>query len=102
MKRNLPIRWSRLAEKDLEAAHAYLEERNPEAARRFAAQILRAIGSIEEHHEIGAVANDLAPLGRYRHVVSGHHRIIYRIEPEVIRILRIWDARRNPADLRPD
>ncbi len=102
MKRSLPIRWSRRAEKDLEAAHAYLEERNPEAARRFAIQILRAVESIEEFPEIGAVARDLTPAGQYRHIVSEHHRIIYRIEPEVIRILRIWDSRRNPADLRPD
>lgn len=101
MKRSLQIRWSRLAARDLETAHAYLEERNPEAARRFAVQILRAIESIEEHPEIGAVARDLSPLGRYRHVVSRHHRVIYRIEAEVIRVVRIWDSRRNPADLRP-
>jgi plasmid stabilization system protein ParE len=102
VKARRPIRWSRLAVHDLEAAHAYLAERNPAAAQRFAATVLRAVESIETHPEIGVVARDLAPLGRFRHLVTGHHRIIYRIEEELIRILRVWDARRNPADLLPE
>lgn len=96
------IRWSRLADLDLQSAHAYLEERNPAAARRFAAKILRVVDSIKRHPEIGAVALDLLPAGRYRHLVSGHHRIIYRIETELILILRVWDSRRNPADLKAE
>jgi plasmid stabilization system protein ParE len=79
-----------------------LEERNPAAARRFASGILRAVESIGKHPEIGAVTSDLVPHGRYRHLVRGHHRIIYRLTPEVIWILRIWDARRNPTDLSPE
>lgn len=57
---------------------------------------------IERHPEIGAVASDLLPLARYRHVVCDHYRIIYRIGDQVIWILRVWDARRNPEDLRPE
>jgi len=53
------IRWSRLASQDLESAHAYLEERNPEAARRFAIEILRAVENLERHPELGAIASDL-------------------------------------------
>lgn len=51
---------------------------------------------------MGPVARDLTPYGRYRHWVSGHHRIIYRIDSETIWILRVWDARRNPDDLIPE
>jgi plasmid stabilization system protein ParE len=102
VKVNPVIRWARSAVRDLESAHAYLEERSPEAARRFAAEILRAVESIAQHPEIGAVAADLDPPGKYRHVVCGRHRVIYRIEPELLWILRIWDARRNPEELRPE
>lgn len=42
------------------------------------------------------MASDLAPPGRYRHVVCGVYRVIYRIEPERIFILRIGDTRQDP------
>ena len=96
------IRWSRLADLDLQAAHAYLAGRSPAAARRFAVEILDTVARIEKYPEIGAVAADLLPADRYRHSVCGRHRIIYRVDLEVIWILRIWDSRRNPADLRPE
>jgi plasmid stabilization system protein ParE len=97
-----PLRWSRLADLDLQSAHAYLEERNPNAARRFAVEILAALELIRDHPEAGAVATDLSPRGRFRHWVCGRHRIIYRIDDERIWILRIWDSRRNPQDLEPE
>lgn len=102
MSRRPRLRWSRLADLDLQAAHAFLYEKNPEAARRLAASILDAVEGLRNHPQMGAVARDLAPLGRYRHWVSGHHRIIYRIDPETIWILRVWDARRNPDELIPE
>lgn len=102
MSRRLSIRWTRLADLDLQSAHGYLEERNPNAARRFAAEILKALELIQTHPEAGAVASDLFPRGRYRHWVCGHHRIIYRVADDWIWLLRIWDSRRNPADLKPE
>ncbi|MCP4653856.1 MAG: type II toxin-antitoxin system RelE/ParE family toxin [bacterium] len=42
MARRKSLRWHDEAVRDLEAAHAYLLERNPEAARRFARAILDA------------------------------------------------------------
>ena len=102
MSRKKRIRWQRLAGLDLESAHAFLAEKNPSAARRFAADILRAIERIGEHPEIGPVASDIVPHGRYRHLVCGHHRVIYRLDSEILWILRIWDSRRNPDDLVPE
>lgn len=98
--KNKEVRWSRLAYLDLESAHAYLEAENPGAAQRFAAQVLRAVENLGLYPHLGAVARDLRPVGAYRHLVCGHHRIIYRIDAEVLNILRVWDARRNPEDLR--
>jgi toxin ParE1/3/4 len=101
-RRKPSIRWSRLADLDLQSAHTYLEERNPSAAQRFAAEILEALKHIQAHPEAGAVATDLLPRGRYRHWICGHYRIIFRIEEDRIWILRIWDSRRNPQDLKPE
>jgi len=94
--------WSRLAELDLESAHAYLAERSPGAARQFAADILDALGRIQRHSEIGPPATDLLPEGRYRYVVCGRHRVIYRIAERAVVVLRVWDARRRPEDLIPE
>jgi plasmid stabilization system protein ParE len=96
------LRWSRLADLDLQAAHAFLAARSPEAARRFAVEVLEAVHHLQEFPEMGATAADLLPAGRYRHYVCGRHRIVYRIDSEVIWILRVWDSRRNPADLKPE
>jgi plasmid stabilization system protein ParE len=93
------IRWSRLADLDLQSAHSYLLGRSPQAARRWAAEILDAVESLRTHPALGVVARDLSPIGRYRHLIVTNHRIIYRLDDEVIWILRIWDTRQNPAAL---
>ena len=102
MGRRPKIRWSRLADLDLQAAHAFLEKRSPGAAQRFAQEILEALAHIEAHPEAGAVAADLLPRGTYRHWICGHYRLIFRIDEDWIWLLRIWDSRRNPANLRPE
>ena len=99
MSRKL-LRWQDEAVRDLEKAHEYLFERNPEAARRFAQSIVEAAERLREYPEMGPVARDLRPEGRYRSWICGHHRLIYRIDAEVIWLLRVWDTRRNPEDLQ--
>ena len=47
MSRKLRVRWSRLADLDLQAAHTFLFEKNPEAARRLAADILHAVDRLQ-------------------------------------------------------
>ncbi|OFV91257.1 MAG: hypothetical protein A3J75_05545 [Acidobacteria bacterium RBG_16_68_9] len=95
-----PVRWSRLADRDLDAAYAYLYERNPDAARRFALHVLGAVARLQDHPHLGAIAGDLPPKGRYRHLTCGQHRLIYRIRRDAIWILRVWDARQDPRRLR--
>ena len=84
---------------DLEAAHAYLHERNPEAARRFAIAVLEAAERLQIFPKLGPVARDLRPPGRYRSWIYSHYRLVYRIEDDVIWVLRVWDSRRDPDAL---
>lgn len=102
MKPERRLRWQDAAVRDLEETHAYLFPHDPEAARRFAATILEAAEELLTFPEMGPVADDLRPAGRYRSVVRGHHRLIYRLEAEIIWILRVWDTRRDPRTLRPE
>jgi plasmid stabilization system protein ParE len=96
------LRWTQLAASDLEVGWTWLARRDPEAARRWAGDILRALERIEKHPRMGPLANDLTPPDRYRHVVVGRHRIIYRIDKDTLWILRVWDTRRDPAALDPE
>ncbi len=96
------LRWQDAAVDDLEESHAHLSKFNPEAARRFAATILEAAEQLLLFPEMGPVAHDLHPPDRYRSVVRGHHRLIYRIESEVIWLLRVWDTRQDPRNLQPE
>lgn len=58
---------------------------------------------LEEHPELGTVAEDLVPRGSFRHFPSPPYRVIYRLTDDEIWIARVWDTRRDPADLRvPD
>ncbi len=55
---------------------------------------------IEEHPELGAVADDLVSHGSFRRLPSPPYRVIYRLTESEIWIARIWDTRRDPSDLR--
>ncbi|MCP4653855.1 MAG: hypothetical protein GY856_00405 [bacterium] len=55
-----------------------------------------------EFPEIRPIARDLRPEGRYRSWVCGHHRLIYRVETELIWLPRVWDTRRDPRALRAE
>ncbi|MBI4517301.1 MAG: type II toxin-antitoxin system RelE/ParE family toxin [Deltaproteobacteria bacterium] len=100
MARKQIVRWAPLAAADLEQTHAYLHERNPAAAQRFAQRIIEAVERLRAHPEMGPIATDLLPKNRYRHWICGHHRIIYRVEGLILWILRVWDARQSPRRLR--
>jgi plasmid stabilization system protein ParE len=96
------LRWQDAAVSDLEEAHARLSQDNPGAARRFAATILEAAEQLLTYPELGPVAHDLQPPNRYRSLTRGRHRLIYRIDSEVIWLLRVWDTRRDPGSLEPE
>ncbi len=96
------LRWQDAAVRDLEETHAYLSEHDPEAGRRFAVTILEAAEQLLIHPELGPIAHDLRPRDRYRSLTRGHHRLIYRIDREVIWLLRVWDSRRDPRTLKPE
>ncbi|MEE8585831.1 MAG: type II toxin-antitoxin system RelE/ParE family toxin [Acidobacteriota bacterium] len=93
------LRWHDRAVQDLEEAHSYLLEHSPPAARRFAKTVLDAAERLRFYPELGPIAWDLRPQGRYRSWVCGHHRLIYRVDSEVVWLLRVWDSRRNPNAL---
>ena len=93
------VQWVSLALFDLNAIYDFHRRRNAVAARRLMHRIGEGAEMLVAHPEAGPVAPDLEPEGRYRHVLVGPYRIIYRLDEERVFVLRIWDSRRNPDDL---
>lgn len=99
MKRKRRVCWTRPATRDLEEAHAFLVQRNPKAAQRFATKLLVKIDTLLDHPELGPLVRDINLPGCYRHLIVDRHRVIYRIDDDEICIVRVWDARRDPKGL---
>ena len=95
--------WAPSAERDLGRLYAYLEADSPKSAARMVTRVVRAVDLLEFQPEMGAIAEDVEPLGRCRHLRVAPLRVIYRIAGGQVQILRIWDARRDPKSLHvPD
>ena len=87
-----------LAEADLEAAVAFLAQASPGAAERIGLELVAVIFSLDQLPQRGAPVKARLGLRKLSH---RHYLIYYRlIEPALlVVIVRIWDGRRNPADL---
>lgn len=96
----LTARWSPSAERDLGRIFDYLLERSPRAAEAAVVRIIGTVDLLETQPEMGAAAEDLEPAGWFRHFAIPPYRVIYRVLPSELWVVRIWDTRRNPADLR--
>ena len=98
-RRDRPVVWSRLADRDLDSALDHLEGRNPRAAARLIDAVLRAIELLGSNPEMGPPAA-LDPPGKYRQVlVERRYLLVYRAERSRTLVLRFWDARQDPANL---
>lgn len=86
----------------MEEHHRRLAELDAEAACRFAASVLDALEPLPRFPLLGSIARDIRPIGTYRSIPCEDGRIIYRVEAEVIWILRVWIGRRDPRDLVPE
>jgi plasmid stabilization system protein ParE len=95
--KELPVFFAALAEEDLDHIESYIAARNPAAAARLRAAIVRQSIQLGKTPEKGMVLRDprgaeeigvrLWPISSYR-----NYLILYKIEPELIRVLRILNA----------
>ena len=74
------IVWSTQAIDDLDAILAYIAKDNATAARRVVARIVERTGRIEQFPESGSLVGEDG-LRRYRQIVEGNYRVIYRHDP---------------------
>ena len=95
--KELPVSFTALAEEDLDQSEDYIAVHDPAAAARVRAGIVQqsielgntpekevALKDPRREQEIGV---RLGPVSRYR-----SYLVLYRIEPEQIRVLRVLNA----------
>ena len=96
---DLKIIWTPRGLATLRSSLEYVAERNPGAAARLGASILRAVDRLKTFPQFGHVFHDL---GRedVRELLVRPYRIFYRVSESqrAVFILTIWHgARREPA-----
>jgi len=90
------VRWTVPARNDLVEAHTYLRERDPAAAVEFAKRTRDAVENLESFPRSGVRLRSLPLRGEYRSLVLHYYRLIYRLDDEVLFIMRIRDCRQDP------
>jgi plasmid stabilization system protein ParE len=81
---------------DVDAAYAWLFERSPAAAERMRAELTRAFGYLDGA-ELGRAAT-LTDGRAARRWPVGTLVIYYRRRGDVLEVLRVFDARREPIE----
>ncbi len=87
---------------DLNELHAYIAHHDtPDKADAVFSRIERAILSLAESPERGAVPAELSAVGSrtYREVFFKPYRIVYRVLPDAVLVLLIADDRRDMQTL---
>lgn len=97
------VEWTALALADVEGIIDSYQDIGEAAVRKLVKPILENAGRLEELPYLGVEWRDLEPPGRYRHLVVGKFRVIYRVDKpsERVLILRVWDTRQDPHKLDP-
>jgi plasmid stabilization system protein ParE len=93
------VALSEAAERDLEDAVAFLARKSPAAAERIGLELVERIFSLDALPARGGAVKGRPGL---RKVVHRHYVVVYRLREAAhcVEIIRVWDARRDPASLR--
>lgn len=88
----LPVLWKRQAEADLANITAYIAARNPSTAQDLKDRLESAAGRLAAFpylHRVGRVP------GTRESVVHPNYILIYRVDGDAVRILRVLHARQQ-------
>jgi toxin ParE1/3/4 len=97
-KRKKDLEWTRKAENDLEAIRSFIAKDKPIAADRFIQRILRAVENLRRFPYLGQmlVCDENSEI---REINVKSYRIIFRVSGDIVRIITLIHAARNPRFL---
>lgn len=84
------VRITRTAERDLEEAWTYIAQDSIEEAEKFVRRLEEQIATLESFPERCPLIPESEILGaRYRHLLYGNYRTVFRIAGRTVHVLRI-------------
>lgn len=94
------IRFTLEAIQDLERLRAFVESKNPHAARRIAAELLDGIGNLARFPDMGLPVTRAPDPKLIRDLFVGSYTVRYLREADSIIILRIWHSKESEKDIK--
>lgn len=88
------ISFAESALRDLEAVQAWYEEQGlPEVGERLVAEVFQRVQALADHPDMGRVVPEFEqPF--LRELIHPPFRIVYRRDPQRVRIVRVWRSER--------
>jgi addiction module RelE/StbE family toxin len=88
------IKWTKLALKDLDSIDDYISQDSPYYAQKTIENILERVKILLSHPESGRIVPEFEKK-EIRELIIGNYRIVYKIYPKKISILRVHHAARD-------
>ncbi len=98
----MKVEWLEPAKQQVQEIFKYLESVAGErTARKMTRKIIEST-RVLAHNPRGGEREWLLEdqPEEFRRLVEGAHKIVYYIEDEIVKIVAIWDCRRDPSDMR--
>jgi plasmid stabilization system protein ParE len=84
------VSFSRKAEEDIEEIWSFIAEESPDEATRFIQKLGDQVGTLERFPErCPMISENQLMHSRYRHLIYGNYRTIFRISQRTVHVLRI-------------
>lgn len=94
MAKRFPVSLAASAVADLEAIRDYYREQQvPEVGERFIAEIFAAIEDLSRLPDRGRIVPEFN-LPHLRELIHPPFRIVYRRDPDRVRVVRVWRSER--------
>ena len=89
------VRITRTAEHDIEEAWTFIAQDSPEEAEKFVSCLEAQIETLERFPERCPLIPENEILGtRYRHLIYGKYRSLFRVAGKTVYVLRVIDGAR--------
>ena len=102
-KKQLPIKWDRLAKQHLDAIYDYIAEDSVPTARRVKKELIKLAHSVSDFPGKHSIEEYLAnEPENYRSVSKWSYKIIYEVTDEYIIIADIFHTSQHPSKINKD